>query len=136
MIYLPKYLAAHEVVDEFLYDELGDNAFKLFDADVLRGADWLRERYGTMICNNWKQGGHFSWRGFRTYRSDVHNPRSMHSHGKALDLSFIHATAEEIREDIKLNGAPFITRIEDDVSWIHIDTKGTKKDNEVYFFKP
>ena len=136
MIYVPKYLAAYEVVDELLYDELGDNVFKLFDDNVLRGADWLRERYGTMTCNNWKQGGKFSWRGFRTYRSDVYSPTSMHSLGKALDLSFVRATAEEIRDDIKRNGAPFITRIEDDVSWLHIDTKGTKKGNEVYFFKP
>lgn len=136
-MYVPKHLIIQEIVPRDLYDMFKDPAqlFALFDEQVLMGADWLRNRYGTMTCNNWHLGGEFKWSGFRTTESPYYSQGSMHSVGKALDLKFSKISAEEIRADLrKLEYVPHITRIEDGVSWLHIDTKPTNN-NKLHFFK-
>lgn len=136
-MYTPKHLTIDEIAPRCLYDLVTDKdqLFNMFDEQLLIGADWLRNRYGPMACNNWKQGGAFEWSGFRTIGSPHYSPGSMHSVGKALDLKFSKISAAEIRADLrKLEYVPHITRIEDDVTWLHIDTKRTNS-NKIYFFK-
>lgn len=136
-MYIPKHLIIQEIVPRDLYDMFKDpvQLFALFDEQVLMGADWLRNRYGPMTCNNWHLGGDFKWSGFRTTESPHYSPGSMHSVGKALDLKFSKFSAEEIRANLRnLEYVPHITRIEDGVSWLHIDTKPTNK-NKLHFFK-
>ena len=136
-MYEPKHLIIQEIVPPVLYDMMTNpkQLFALFDEQLLIGADWLRNRYGPMACNNWHLGGDFKWSGFRTIGSPHYSPGSMHSVGKALDLKFSKIAAEEIRADLrKLEYVPHITRIEDNVSWLHIDTKRTNS-NKLYFFK-
>ena len=136
-MYEPKHLIMQEIVPRDLYDMFKEPAqlFAVFDEQVLMGADWLRNRYGTMTCNNWHIGGDFNWSGFRTVGSPHYSAGSMHSVGKALDLKFSKSSAEEIRADLRtLEYVPHITRIEDGVTWLHIDTKTTNK-NKLHFFK-
>ena len=136
-MYIPKHLIIQEIVPHDLYDMFKEPAqlFALFDEQVLMGADWLRNRYGPMTCNNWHLGGDFKWSGFRTTESPHYSATSMHSVGKALDLKFSKMSAAEIRADLrKLEYVPHIKRIEDDVAWLHIDVKETNK-NKLYFFK-
>jgi hypothetical protein len=135
-MYVPKHLIIQEIVPRDLYDiKDKDQLFGLFDEQVLMGADWLRNRYGPMTCNNWHIGGDFNWSGFRTVGSPHYSPGSMHSVGKALDLKFSKISADEIRANLRnLEYVPHITRIEDGVSWLHIDTKPTNN-NKLHFFK-
>ena len=139
--YLPIYFSANELVDPTLHAMLReDEILKLFDPDILRFADWCRERYGHCTINDWAWGGKFSWSGYRTPASPWYSQGSMHSIGGALDMKFADYTAEEIRDDLreyeKLHGyVPYITRIEDGVGWLHGDTKPTAN-NRLYFFNP
>jgi len=136
-MYEPKHLIIQEIVPPDLFNLFKEPSqlFARFDEQLLIGADWLRNRYGPMTCNNWHTGGEFQWSGLRTVGSPHYSQGSMHSVGKALDLKFSKISAEEIRADLrKLEYVPHITRIEDDVNWLHIDTKRTNS-NKLYFFK-
>lgn len=161
--YEPRYFAPAELVSKPVYEAVtalakalyADNQdmreryirytiYSLFEPDLLKSLDFLRELYGPAIINNWKNNGDFQQRGMRTPESEYYNPGSMHSLRSnrlvgACDLSFSDYTAEEIREDIKKRESegesmPF-TRMEDEVTWIHVDVKETGLD-KVYFFKP
>ena len=131
-----KYFKPYELVDPNLYGLLGDQVIKLFDHSALQSLDWLRERYGRTTVNNWFWNGSREWSGFRTIESPYYSPTSQHSFGKASDCLFMHVSAEEVREDLrKMKTHPFITRVENNVSWLHFDTKVVNQD-EVYFFNP
>lgn len=140
--YIPKYFGAHELVDEKTYDLFEHNPeliFRLFDENVLKGADWIRERYGPMTVNDWVNSGPFSWRGLRNPNAKkFYSPTSMHSSGQAIDMSPSNYTARDVIDDLKkLGDVPYISRVEDEdgMTWIHIDTKKTNK-NRTHFFKP
>jgi len=140
-MYIPKHLKLHEVFAPECYDNIknnyGNKAWKFWDINLLIAADQLRERYGAVTCNNWKAGGHLRYRGFRPHACKVGSMFSAHRFFKALDLNFKDATAEEIRQDIKnFKIVPPINRIEDNVSWLHLDTYNGKKTEDIYFFKP
>lgn len=125
-----------ELVDPQIHALLGDECWKLFQTDALRGLEWMWLRYGSCTVNNWLWGGDFTESGYRTVSSDYYSPTSMHSVGRAFDQKFKYVTAEEVREDLaKIKYVPFFTRIEDKVNWIHMDTKETNK-SELYFFSP
>lgn len=141
-MYQCKRFEIYELIPKELYDMLGQNswlAWGMFDENLLRGIDWLADRYSPkdpVTINNWYWGGAFNQSGLRTAGSKYYSPTSQHSIGKAGDLKFKTITAEEIREDLRqLKYVPLITRVELDVDWLHVDTKHTGK-NEIYFFKP
>jgi hypothetical protein len=116
----------------------------MFDPQILKAIDWLREQYGTCIINNWKRGGPFQYRGLRQKASKYYREGSTHSltpdrQVQGADCSFTRITAEEIRQDIRkreVNGEsmPF-TRVENEVTWIHVDVKPTGL-SKVHFFNP
>ena len=63
---------------------------------------------------------------------------SAHRFGRAFDILFKNYTSEQIRDEIRnmplREEFQFITYIEDDVSWLHIDCRNSKYD-DVRFFK-
>ena len=131
-----------EIVPKSIFEAVGQGAWNLFDPDLLSGGGWMRERFGPAYCNNWAIGGNNQWRGLRTPEAGkVYSRTSQHTlladHlCSALDLTFSNYSAAEVREEIRdLKSIPFITRIEDNVNWIHIDVKPMNHDG-VYFFKP
>ena len=140
-MYQCKHFAIHELVPKAMYESVGmhtDILWPLFNEDLLRGLDWLRDRYGSCVINNYgfSEHGKFEWSGLRTVDCPVYFAGSMHSVGMACDLKFTNHTAYEIRNDLrKLKNVPFITRIEDGVDWLHVDVKPTGL-HEIYFFKP
>ena len=142
-MYKCKYFLIEELVPKSLYDTMHEDAlWKLFDEDILKAADWLREKYGPATINNWKWGGVFHQSGIRTKDSEFYREGSAHSVGKALDMKFRDTTAEAIRADFRkaaeeFEEIPYIRRCEDGVSWLHIDTipkPGIMK-GVVYLFK-
>ena len=141
MTYTCDHFEIHELVaPETLAQHHEEECWAMFDPDVLKAADWLRERYGPATINNWKWGGEFSQSGLRTPDSKYYSPTSQHSKGCALDMKFKNKTAQQIRDDLAEyqyggNQIPYFTRVENQVSWLHIDTKPTGQ-SELYFFNP
>lgn len=143
-MYKPKYFILEELVSRKAFETINhDQLWSIFDPNLLRAADWIKETFSLnspVTINNWKWGGNRQFSGLRQSGDDYYSPTSMHSAGKALDMIFKNKTAEEIRQAIrdfeyKGNIVPYITRIEDEVTWLHIDTKSTGK-YQVHFFKP
>ena len=92
---------------------------KLLKADFL-----LRTCFGPVIINNWWNGGQFNERGLRNPFTTTGAAMSQHKFGRASDKSFTKATAEEVREYIKIHWKELgITCIEDEVSWVHSDVR-------------
>lgn len=107
--------------------------WELFDEGLLKVIDRLREDLGQPITiNNWKSGGQFCQRGYRTNSSKVGAIKSAHKSGHACDLDVKGFTADKVRQyildhrerysevtelEMTLNGKP--------ISWVHISTRPT-----------
>lgn len=119
----------YELVDKATYNTYGDFAIKFLDPNTVNVLQFLRERYGSCLVNDWKQGGNFQYRGFRPPNCKVGGKYSQHKFGRAFDCNFKDATPDEIREDIIKHQITFLseglTRIEDGAfakTWLHFDT--------------
>ncbi len=126
---LSKNLWLHEYVDKETYlnyekaNKLHKLAYKI-DKDLLRSDQMLRDAFGPVIINNWYEGGERQWSGLRLPHSPYFNPDSLHSEFKASDKIFLNNSAEEVRNFIKEKWTLLgITAIEDNVSWLHSDTR-------------
>ena len=130
-MYKPSFFAAHEVLPPSIYNKWGDKGLMFMDERILMQADILRENYGPMTINNYGFGGEREWSGLRTPDSPYYSPTSQHSFGRAIDCLFRDIPAVEVREHLMANPAnpifKFITCVEDDVSWLHIDCRNTQK---------
>ncbi len=146
-MYKCKHFSIEELVPASLLNLLHEDVlWGMFDQELLKAADWVKETYSPndpVTVNTWKWGGPFSQSGIRTKDSEFYRDGSAHSKGMALDMKFKNTTAEAIRSDIKARMErgeliPFIREIEDGVNWLHISTRpkrGIMK-GHVYFFKP
>lgn len=141
-MYECKRFAIYELVPKELYEMFGVNSYvlwRLFDENFLMGIDWLADRYSPkhpVKINDWYWGGSFNESGLRIVDHEYYSPTSMHSHCCSGDLKFSNIAAEEIREDLRqLKYVPLITRVENKVSWLHVDTKPTES-KELVFFDP
>jgi len=92
-----------------------------------------------MTLNDWYWGGRFNLRGYRPPECTIGASKSMHKQGKAADFTIKGMTAEQVRKVIRANAEELmalgLTRMEKDVSWVHIDLKETEL-NFIYEFKP
>lgn len=114
MLYKSKYFKHKECFpDPSLYN------WRNMDSRVLKSADDLREIFGPLWCN----GHGLTQCGFRTNGSKT----SQHRFGRAMDLHSNKYEAEEIRMFILKNRQlfPYITFLEIDISWIHIDCRNS-----------
>ena len=138
--YTPKYFKSYEVVPKEIYDKFGDLSFQFLDPRVLLMADNLRDIFGPVIINNWKEGGTLNSCGLRLADDDVGAKYSPHKYGKALDLHFGKITAEEVRDWISKNQdderIKYISRIEKDtLSWFHFDIFNVPRIQWISFYK-
>lgn len=138
-----KRFAIHELVDKDTFALLGDGAWGLVSWKIIETIDKLKEVFplGSMTINNYFWGGSREWSGLRTPDSPYYSAKSMHSMQedgvfKAVDIVFSKYTAQNVREFILSNQDmfPLIRRMEDGVSWVHIDVKTTNK-TEIVMFK-
>ena len=142
MSYRCEHFRIEELVSPEAFQMLHEDVlWSAFDEDLLKAADWLRERYGRCTINNWLWSGGFTQSGLRTKDSRFYSPGSQHSIGCALDMKFSDYSAEYIRDDLaamELAGEEIprgIRRIERGVSWLHIDCKETNQAT-IYWFNP
>ncbi len=128
-MYTPKYFKAYEVVPREVYEEWGERSLMFMDDRILRNADALRERYGSITINDWYWGGNNQWRGLRTEDSPYGTQYSQHRFGRAIDHIFKDVTAEEVRQDILKSPElfPLIMSMELGTSWLHVDCRNTQR---------
>jgi len=134
MIYKPKSFKLYEFLPEDFYEthkHRGRKLWLIFDRRVLITAQRLRERYGTMIMNDYHWGGIHQERGYRNFYTKTGALFSQHKFGRGDDSKFRDVTAEEVRADIEKNPDKetfeFITCIEMNISWFHFDTRNWDK---------
>jgi hypothetical protein len=135
------YFKIQELVDQETYKALGDSAWSLFDTTLLSTMDRLRDRYKVPITiNNWHRGAvnPFKDRGFRHPNNKTGAPLSAHKRGQAIDFDVYGMDAEKVRKDIMDHqehlDCMFVTRIEKDVNWVHIET--TNQPTRIQLFSP
>jgi hypothetical protein len=129
-MYKCEYFVIQELVSRAVYAARKEKAWQLFDDRILRVADILREYFGPATVNNWHIGGDFQFSGLRVYGDPYFSQFSQHSFGRALDIKFSNATAEEVRQWIKYNAVMFSdmnisVTLEDGVTWVHIDVRNS-----------
>ena len=145
---LGKYFDISELVSNAVYTKYGQSAWRFFDTALIETLIALRTDIlkVPLICNNWKSGGSFSQRGFRENIAPLVWSKtnagvlycSAHCLGKGVDLSSSKMTAEQMRTAIKKLAykLPHKVRMEDGVSWLHIDTMTDPSQQQtVYLFK-
>ena len=130
-MYMPKYFKITELVNPILLNKIGtETAWKLFDEQLLRAADKIREKYGVIFVNK----GELKDCGLRDWTSPTGAKYSAHKFGRALDghlmaieklgLSKIEKTKmyNKIRAELMLDPQFNCLNFEDNVSWLHFDT--------------
>lgn len=108
----------------------------LLDIRLIHADQKLRDKFGTVVINNWADGGDREYSGFRPFNSDVGSTLSQHKFGRASDKLF-HYSAEEVNEYIKKNWTYLgITCIEEGVTWNHTDVRYIPNQRELYIIRP
>lgn len=148
MSYRPKYFALNELVPPHILAERGERAWALMDDRILRGADWLREKFGPAIINGKFGGKVFTESGLRDPFDTT--PRSakwsQHKFGRAVDMKFMKVTAKEVYDYIirnpseaRENGITTLEDIAHTPTWLHADCRAlpdTFPDNGILVVKP
>lgn len=138
MKYRPKFFILPELVSKSIYDEYGFGAWDLLDEKLVRTLDDLRKFLGVPITiNNWHIGGKRQQSGYRGKDSTVGNSSSQHRYGRAFDMLVQGIDSKKVRSMIigSQQLFPHIHRMEDDVSWVHIDSH-PMYGNKIHLFKP
>lgn len=134
-----------ELVCQDVYNKFREKAWQFFDPRLIITLDWIRNRMNKPIyVNNWDIGGKFDERGLRcNLCSLVKNATdkdmlymTSHLRAQAADFDIPGMVAEEIRRWLiaRKNFLPYPIRVEDDVSWCHLDVQDTGE--KLYIFKP
>lgn len=134
----PKHFIPQEYVPPEIYEQLGDKSILLIDYRILKTDDTIREYFGVpVIINNWHKGGKRKYSGFRTAECNVGARWSQHRYGRASDKLLTGIDIKKVRKEILINQKhfPYITVIEDGVSWLHTDCRCIV-DNEIQLIKP
>lgn len=150
MYFKPYRIELYELIPESMYRDLypryQDRLWSIFPIQGLVTLDRLRKKYGPMYLNNWYWGGQHQYRGWRPTQCTVGSVLSQHKFSNAFDVVFKNLGAEEIRDRVLLNPDAeefmYISCIEKDVSWFHMDFRQTMsmesdiwEGNSMFFFK-
>ena len=148
-MYVPDYFK----VEEFFSKEIIKQAeyttvllWQWMDDRLLKTADMLRRAYGPMIVNDYLWGGNNQYRGYRSQIELINRgvwnqtgkivPRmssftSQHCRGAALDATFSNYSVDVVKKDIlehpQEKTFQYITAMEDNVSWLHVDIRNRDK---------
>lgn len=140
MYYVCRHFDIREFVPEDVYKLFGTGSSIVMDHRILWTMDAIRDDIGSAITvNNWHRSGPFSQRGFR--RSPVVAQFSQHMFGRACDFDIKGMDSETFRLNVKAGkyrkALKYITRIEDGVSWNHVDCADIQlnKGELIRFFK-
>ena len=136
--YKPKHFPLQELVDPASFSALGNRAWQCLDPRLLWTLDAIRGLHKATIVNTWHNGGQFSLRGFRSPGCGVGAAYSQHRFGRAADMHFTERSVEEVRADIIQHPErpeyQYITAVELDVSWLHIDLRAHDRSRGLFLF--
>ena len=136
---IPKNFILEEFVPKEIFVSRGSMAWSLLDERIIITAETIREYFKKkVIINNWKWNGPFSQRGLRTDKSmNDKAPYSQHIFGRAIDFDVDGIHAEEVRQSVLQNKDkfPYITGMELDVNWVHIDCRFLHNQARIKLFK-
>jgi hypothetical protein len=128
-----------ELVPREVYQRFGDFSVWFLDQKTIQVLQQLRDTFGTCIVNNWSSGGKFNYSGYRQPDCKVGASFSQHKFGRAFDCKFTKATADEVRQAIQADKTFWLEQglscYEDNVSWLHFDTRWTNF-NDIFIVKP
>lgn len=141
------YFGIYELVGKRTFKKYGERAWRFLDYRALYALLIVREGLGKSITvNDWKWGGKRQQRGMRTivqqmiknftYKDILY--LSAHLFAKAFDFDVEGMTAQQVRLWIVENKDlfPFKIRLEDRVTWVHLDVIWEDKNSKVYLFQP
>lgn len=115
---LTKYFKASELLPNGFTDT------SVLDAKLLVLIDQVRELLGVPCTINAKGRQYCGW---RPQDCKIGAPKSMHKLGKAADLHPIGMSAEDartiIRKAVACGMLPLLGGVEENVSWLHVDTR-------------
>lgn len=142
-MYICRHFDVREFVPESIYNRLGANSWEAMDDRILIMADIVRSKFGRTVCNTWHSKnlqsliGGYSRKasGLRLPSDPSFSPTSQHTFGRAVDLITVDTPVAVAREYILAHPSEFefITGVELDVSWLHIDVRNCKP---IKTFKP
>lgn len=132
--YRPKHFRPEELVSKATFEKLGaERVLRYLDSRILMMADLLAEHFcfdengkkiGTATINNWSYGGQRQYSGLRMPGEPHYKEFSDHSYGRALDIIFSTATAQQVRDHIEANPDiyKYVTFVEEGskINWLHI----------------
>lgn len=137
---LKQYFRIGELVCNHVYDRFGEQAWMFLSTQLLHTLLVLRTQIVNlpMIVNN----STMKQRGLRCNLCQLVSSKktpylSAHVTGNGIDFTCKDKTAEEIRNIItdNKNKLPYNIRLEDGVSWVHIDCYDSGSNNKVTLFK-
>lgn len=141
-----KFFKLQELVCAHTYNKFGSNAWRFIDERQLATIVAIRRdilKVG-LVCNDYPFGGGNTQRGLRCNMCPIVKTKtntsqcyqSAHLHGKANDFVSSKMTAQQMRDLIVENAdlLPYPVRLEDGVTWLHIDTENDT-DKKVVLFK-
>lgn len=139
------YFDLQELVCPEVFHKYGQVAWTFFDAKLFAVILSLRQRLNKPIyVNNWQINGSHTQSGFRCIQCEIVKQAiaenrlyvSAHMTGQALDFSVEGLIAQEVRDYIIKNKNiwPYPIRLEDKVSWVHLDTRNDGSENKVILF--
>ena len=149
---IKKYFDIQELVGSRTYQRYGERAWRFFDFRFLETLYIVRTEIikKPIYANSWNylasHGRSFEQRGLRTNIQPLVKDKtdrnklyiSAHILGKAIDFDVPGMTAEQVRQLIVKNAdkLPYKIRLEDGVTWVHLDTIYEEHNPKVHLFLP
>lgn len=138
---LSPHFSASEIFSRQMLIDFGQNVTWFIDPRLLTYLEFMRSRFGVVHVNDWKYGGRWDSRGFRSPSDNEGGTMSQHRYGRAADITFRSVHVEDVRNDIKENWRELytplgITTIEDRVNWIHADMRYIPGQTEIFIVQP
>lgn len=142
MATIRSYFLIKELVCKEVYLKFGEKAWDFLDSRLLDVLFYIRDNIGKpMTINTWHRSGTFTQRGLRCNKCKLVRDKkvpyiSAHVQGKAVDFDVLGMTADQVRRWLKdhANQLPHPIRVEDKVSWVHIDVRSNGAYGKVVFF--
>lgn len=125
------YFKIQDLVHPDIHKARGERAWELIRQDAIVSLDALWQKFGPFVVNTWNdktKSAKYGVRkssGLRPFNDGTGALYSMHKFGGAFDCLFEKITAEEVRKYVLANKDefPYITAIENNVSWFHFDVR-------------
>jgi hypothetical protein len=132
-VYRPNSFTLAELVPPDIYAALGDRAWELLDPMALMSLQSIRNKFGPIVVNNWRDGGAYKESGLRSATSATGAKFSQHRYGRAFDCKSTSVSPQEMCDFIlkSRKDFPYITCIENPEAtptWLHFDTRNHQRD--------